>query len=487
MDKKTFWTVILYIATFEIVSFALYYSPNYLNIAGFIALAVLFSCVGVVNPRTAAVISAIELFIGGMGYLFHMDINGYMISGRMVIFGIMAALWLTGVIMTRRIKFLHSKFLVPYLIFFAFLIVGLINALLRKNGLSNIFFDFNAYIFFLYLPIWYEFLSGDYTWNRLWTAAAASYIWLSAKTMLVLYFFSHNIEWAVWPLYHWIRNTGVGEITLMMSNIFRVFFQSQIYPLIGLSILVAILILHRDKLNPLEKKLLIIFMSVGAAVVLISLSRSFWLGAAVSLPIIFIFALIRKISFLRIIGRATLGLLALCIGFMLIAAVVKFPIPTPGAGSLGTMLLERADIGAEAAASSRWNLLPVLWQGIINEPFLGQGFGAQVTYISNDPRVRAEYPTGEYTTSAMEWGLLDIWYKIGILGIAAYLWLMVRLGKTGIVAYLKNSDNVMPLALTIGLVVLFITNFFTPYLNHPLGIGYLLLMSCYLERDRTSG
>ena len=166
--------------------------------------------------RLAILIALAELFIGGMGYLFFYDLGGAQISLRIGIFLVLLSIWVLELTKARgKTSFLKSKFLIPYIILFGFLMISLVNALIRGNGFANIFFDFNAYLFFAYIFILYDLLKNNDLWKEIWSVGLASFTWLGIKTMIVLYFFSHGIEWAVWPIYHWVRNTGVGEITLM--------------------------------------------------------------------------------------------------------------------------------------------------------------------------------------------------------------------------------------------------------------------------------
>ncbi|MBU0649087.1 O-antigen ligase family protein [Patescibacteria group bacterium] len=479
IDSKTIIKVFCLIALFELVSFCTHLAPGSINFA-FIALSVLFLIIALKNPSAALLISLAELFIGGKGYLFAIELDGAQISIRMAMFIILFAVWLISKIKNRSIALRKSRFFTAYVFLIITIFLGLLNGLARSNGFADMFFDFNAYIFLAYLPIYYDFIKDKAAWGNVFNVFIAALVWLFIKTMIVLYFFSHALETAVWPIYHWIRNTGVGEITLMTANIYRTFFQSHIYSLIGLVILTAVLILYRHKLNILQKKVVLILMAICSAAVLISLSRSFWAGALCALLAILVLAFYKKIKITRLLGRVFLGFFALAFGFVILLAIVRFPIPEPTAGNLGSLLMQRSDISAEAAAASRWNLLPKLWQGIWKNPIIGTGFGAKITYISNDPRVRAYSASGEYTTYAFEWGLLDIWYKIGLLGVLAYVWLILKIIKQGIALYIKK-EHIMPLALCAGLIALFTANFFTPYLNHPLGIGYIMLVSRYID------
>jgi GT2 family glycosyltransferase len=64
-------------------------------------------------------------------------------------------------------------------------------------------------------------------------ALIAGLLWLPLKTLGLLYVFSHGIKSLSHPLYLWVRRTGVGEVTLVTGNLFRIFMQSQIYALAG--------------------------------------------------------------------------------------------------------------------------------------------------------------------------------------------------------------------------------------------------------------
>ena len=146
------------------------------------------------------------------------------------------------------------------------------------------------------------------------------------------------------------------------------------------------------------------------------------------------------------------------------------------------LLSERvSQITGEAGVSSRWALLPELWDKIKQAPILGQGFGSIITYQSSDPRVLQSSPTGEYTTYAFEWGWLDIWLKLGLFGLIAYLSLVGKIIVDGIFRN-KAKDKII-YGLTIGIAVISAVSIFSPYMNHPLGIGYLILVSAMLSRN----
>ena len=113
-------------------------------------------------------------------------------------------------------------------------------------------------------------------------------------------------------------------------------------------------------------------------------------------------------------------------------------------------------------------------------PILGSGWGTLVTYESFDPRiVTAKNPKGEYTTFAFELGYLDLLLKFGLAGVLSFLYLicqlLIKIKKTAINTA-NEFDKYFLLGLLLGLVALTITHAFSPYLNHPLGIGYIIVL-----------
>ncbi len=449
-----------------------------------------------------------ELFVGSFGYLFSWPLGAFTLSWRMV-------LW-ASVLLAFSLKFLGQLFkdggknvywqrlkhfsLAKYFALLAlFVLIALINGLARGHSLNLVFSDFNAWLFFLLLfPVVavYGSAGGATTrsggedgeeqeqknrFQRLALVFLAAALWLGLETLGLLFIFSHNLP-AGPEIYAWLRKTLLGEMTLSAYGWPRVFMQSQIFPLIGL-----ILIFWRQRAYGFFRTFLsgrsLVFFILAAlfwSTALISLSRSFWAGLTVA----FIFSLIfiwRRFSCpLSAKGLAWL-LLSAVVGFLLLYLAATFPYPRPGA--FRPEFLERLSNTEEAAATSRWSLLPALSAEIAKTPLFGQGFGATVTYFSRDPRVLAQNPTGLYTTYAFEWGYLGLWLKLGLLGLFTYFWLLFKVVIAGFKKKPSPSPYLSP-GLASGIIFLAAINVFSPYLNHPLGIIFLLISSCLILADR---
>jgi O-antigen ligase len=310
---------------------------------------------------------------------------------------------------------------------------------------------------------------------QIFTAAVTVII---IKTFFFLYLFSHGLEVPILPIYRWLRQFLIGEITLMPSGFYRIFFQSQIYLLIGFFIFSAFLIWQPDKI---KKNIKYWLLSVGSlASVLVSFSRSFWVGLAIGLFVLLIFLIVLKFPFRKIVKIGLGGVSILVISLATIFVTAQFPFPEPQKISFASMFSDRLTDLDEAAVRSRWDLLPPLGQAIIKHPIIGSGFGTTVTYKSSDPRAIQVNPGGIFTTYAFEWGFLDIMLKIGLAGLVVYLLLIAKIWRFG--WSLGRFGEFIPLGLLLGLAALLATNFFSPYLNHPLGISYILLCGVIFDK-----
>ncbi|MFH1773141.1 MAG: O-antigen ligase family protein [Patescibacteria group bacterium] len=480
--NRQFNLVFLLIILVELISFAGYLFPL-INIFVFFALIILVLILSLYRLEYGLAILLTELFINSKGYLFFLTVDKTTISLRMAFWLVIISVWLGKTVVAwiknkkLSIAFCKSNYYSYFITFFIFIIWGAVNGLIKHNQLDNLFFDFNAWLYFaLIFPI-YEILQQEKNIQLIGQAFIASITWVGLKTLFLLFVFSHNLIIAPFVLYGWIRNTGVGEITQIQNNFFRIFFQSHIFVLVAFFIFSMILVkLINDKTWQQNFKLFFInflLLILSLTTILSSFSRSFWLGLIGGvLACWLIWLLIIKINFKQFLLFNCLWLLTAIFSISLVIIIVKFPYPTSvGNFNITNVFTDRvSQLTGKAGISSRWALLPKLWQKIVKAPILGQGFGATVTYQTSDPRILEYNPSGKYTTYAFEWGWLDVWLKLGLFGILAYLFLFVKIIFDNI-----KINSYFSLSLIVSLTVVMIVNISSPYINHPLGIGFLIL------------
>lgn len=497
LNKKT-GLILLIIAITESLSYAGYLWPD-LNKIGFVVICLATIWLAVKNLRYALLLVLAELIISSKGYLFFYEINGTAVSIRIALWLIVMGFWLASLINT-AIKnklwpnllpnFAYAKYFYVLMLAVAW---GLVMAMFRGNDFSNIFFDINNWFYLtLIFPLAQSFgypgkphpdpllsKEREIYWQKLFQVGTVAVAWLVVETAGLLFFFSHTGDWGDSAIYRWLRVSGVGEVTSMGSGFVRVFFQSHIYLVLGVCLLLPIII-ERIKNKPLpnlplgkgEEPRGGLWLSwwlatAGLTIVLIGQSRSFWVGLIAALAVLIIYLLKDKLAWqawLKFVGLAVMSVVA---SLLIMTALVKLP----GLGAWNA-LSQRSNLD-ESAVASRWNLIPKLWQAIKISPIVGQGFGKTVTYQSSDPRVLEQSADGTYETYAFEWGWLDIWLKMGLLGVLTYLLLLIKLTRDS----LANQQ----IGLVLCLIALATVHFFTPYLNHPLGLGIIMLSAVWLS------
>jgi hypothetical protein len=485
-------------------------------------------------------IALAELMIGSQGYLFYLDLPGFRVSIRLAIFLIVFFAWLFKYFRAHDSFNLlkRDRLVQTFLVFLAFIALGVINGLLRNNGIKNVFFDFNGYLYFGLFFVFLEVFKSKQQVTNFLKVFFGALTYVSLKIFLTLYLFSHSIPYVADYFYHWIRDTRVGEITYAGANFFRIFFQSQVWSLIGVFVIICLIIGNfagnkpevtgRGVLNGgnrsfarllpslklrqagrmtserlrftmrrlrlamerfghgsrnfgMAKYLFVLLVFIETSI-LISFSRSFWLGGVVGMIALFVYLIfIAKLNLKKFAQTVGLILGSAVLSLVLLFSIANFPIPKPSAEFSAELLGGRLfSFYGEAGASSRWNQLPVLLEKIKESPLIGSGFGTTAKYQSNDPRIKTdENPEGWYTTYTFEWGYLDTVTEIGILGFLVYLILIGQILYSG---WLKRK-NLLLAGFAIGIIVLLTTNMFSPYLNHPLGISYLMLCMALFKVD----
>ena len=450
--------------------------PAYVYDFGWVVLLGM-ACVFVVltawNPVLALGGVFLELISHPHGYLFSTEVPIHL-SLRMVIF---ASFFLGYTVYLIRHKSLPtcSQFSIALLLPLGLAItIGFLRGFFLQDGMTA-FQDGNAYLYLLYaIPI------CSHVWNsssrRLFLQIlSAGVVWNILLSLGILYVFSHFSEAFLYEAYKFLRDIRLAEITNIGSGVYRVFIQSQFFTF-AFGLLLIPYWFQQKNAGIVHQMLL---LSGIVSVILLSLSRSFWIGLFAGCVVMGILLLKERYA-LRQWGRFTgIVLCALVLGVLSILVVSLFPFPTQkiGGDDLSRALRTRAQ--TDVAISSRWMLFDPMIDTIQQHPLLGNGFGASVTFISDDPRVRELHPDGRWTTYTMEWGWLELWLKMGVLGPLAFLWMLVLLVYR-FLSQQKTDHTWISFGLVGGLVFLFATHVFSPYLNHPIGLGFLLFSLVFL-------
>lgn len=472
--SHTFWRALLVIGALYIFGLLGYLTSFSGLILVIIALASVY--LSYKHLDKALYLVFIELFSNPHGVLVQTDVSGFTVSLRMAIFAGVMTGWGIGWLTKRYKPVLKDGRAQIFLFLVLAAFVGLIIGVLSRDP-SAVFSDGNAYLYLLYLlPI----LSISWTHthrHELLQILTAGALWVAGLSFVLLFIFSHFGEGILQVTYYFFRDLRVAEITALEGGAYRIFLQSQVFTILFGWILLAMTSVAQ------KKGWIISLGTVVFAVVLLALSRSFWVGLFVA--VVFLLVLLYrsvKPSFKTVARFTGFGFLTVVLSILLLVSIALFPFPGKGltGASLVDSLKDRTTDSQDVGISSRWNLLTPMLNEIFESPLLGHGFGKSVTFETDDPRAREINPDGTWTTVAMEWGWLELWLKMGVLGPIGFLYAGYELTRR-LWAYTWTQQAWLGYALVTGIVFLFATHFFSPYLNHPIGLGYLLFLIPFLS------
>lgn len=474
---KFFKICLLLFLVLDIFSFWSYQDSGFNQIIFYLLTAAVLA-VCLVKLEYGVYLMLGELFVGSQGHLLSLPLAGFYCSLRMVVFAAVMLAWLILVMQKKELVFFKQSniFLYGYLGVLIFLAIGALNGVLN-NSLLNVFSDGNGWLYLAAAPVIFTAIKSEKNISNVVGLLLAAGFYISCKTLIILVIFAYPFPFDISIFYRWLRDSRLGEITLVSGNFYRIFLQAQLYSLICF-IFSFILYLFRSTLNLNDKTVRGLKWTafVCSTVIIACLSRSFWFGLIMALAILLYF-LKRKFSW------SWKKLIRLFIMMMVVAALeVGFLFVLTNNLTAGWLKGRLNNPTEEAAGMSRLAQLGPLIKTLRPNWLLGAGFGKTVTYFSNDPRILAKSATGVYTTYAFEWGYLDIWLKIGLSGLLIYGWLYCQVFRRGAALAGKNITLApVSLAVVIAITAICVTSIFSPYMNHPLGLGFLLIASAFIN------
>lgn len=482
----TFWSII----AFELLSFSGFLFPA-VNTVMFYILALATFAFSLRKLEYGVAIIFAEIVVGSKGYLFSTDIGGFRVSIRLALFLAVIATWGIALLRERHIEIFRLSYWKWFVAFVGVLALGAINGMLHGNSPSFLFQDVNGYLFFGLLPVLLQAIRNKESLIRLLRVISGGLLAGAAKVVVLLFLFSHNFVVLMPVVYRWIRITGVGEITRMDGNFYRIFFQSQIYDLLFVFFLLVLLLSQSERprvrtffasLRMREHRELIILFLATIMIVLLSWSRSFWLaGALTGIGWYLWLGISRRYRIRDFVHLSAILFSALIVNVVFLGILLNIPLDGRGWGGTSFFDLAKSratEIDQEPAASSRFLLLPRLLERVKEAPFLGSGFGTTVTYTTQDPLFLESHPDGKYTAFAFEWGYLDMVTEVGLVGLmifGIFLFHVFRDGVRSLQSNARDEDRKIVIGLLFGLTALLIVHLTTPYLNHPLGISFIVL------------
>lgn len=466
MSKKWFVHSLWLLLAVELLSWLSYGYPAWRTLMTIVVLVVILALACYRLQYGIAAVLA-ELVVGSQGYL--LGITSPNISGRLGLFAVVMLATFIWIIRDRKIYLLQTRYWKWYLALVVMLGLATITALIYGNDPKTIFLDANGYLFIAMILPFTQAIRQREDLYRLFSVLLAGVMILAIQTAIVLFMFSHSGAFQLYlpDLYRWLRDFRLAEISPQDNNFIRVFFQSHIY------IVFAFIFASVAYIKQWKLRWVLPLLSGTLTLVLISYSRSFWVAM---LGVIGVLTILAGKYFWKYLLWVSVGAV---VGVALTLGIINVPLFGSGSGvSASSLLTERTtDLTTEVGGGSRIALLKPLATAAVQRPLLGSGFGTTVTYATLDPRAQQTSNTGLYTTYAFEWGYLDLWLKFGLFGTLLYVAILAAIiVRLAIQAKASTvlSDQVLLLTTAVGLLAVAAIHMLTPYLNHPLGFGWMI-------------
>lgn len=383
----------------------------------------------------------LELVLGGSG---RMLVYGSFITLRYLIF-IMSMLYFAYRTITFGYIIKKDIFYLDILLFLLVIIFSSINGLLRNHDFSDVIKNLQGYLYILmYFPL-------SLIINTPKKAIKAKKIFINASVVLsivsliifMVFYLDNSFYYVISPIldkytYGYISlRYGLPAVFLKTCPYIAISFILLFYEIIYLKISRKILVY--------VKLLILMFGST------ITMSVGIWISVFIGLFFIFIIAKgkYRLISIIAILAIAVV-LIALLYDYIIVVLNSRFSV-------------------TDSSYIIKKDQLFVLFKHWLDNVFIGKGFGYKIVFNTI---------YGERFMLNYELFWLQVLLNMGICGILIYFKIFYKLyfktKKLFFKLYLYEKVHLS--SLLVGLLMLCVVSSVNPFLNNPIGIGYMLLV-----------
>lgn len=401
-----------------------------------------------------------DLVLGGAGR--YIVIGG--ISARMFIFGITLIILVVQIFTTYKGRISYSKLYIPYiLLFISFGISTIIG--LKNNIHSNVWLTVSGYTYFLFFIYFIQNVRSKDLAVRLFVFFNRLVVVLSCVSIFFyIMLFVYGISY--YALYNTpLINNGFGALGIMGTRLPRVFLKCSVFIPMSLIYYISEYLRKNEKESRNLTAVVILFLGL-----LSTETIGFW--------ITFLFGgLILIVAIRKSIKRRRLIILfAIFFCFSLgYASFYKYASSvhinsydnTPDATLQQNIIAARLNTD-DKSTSIKIEQAKVLLNASSDHIIFGNGLGKIVPVNAG---------ATHRLSSRFEVMWLELLMNNGLFGVIAYFALIIYIMKIIIFDISRNDVEVTNISInvSIGLVMMVIINLSNPFLNNPIGIGYVIL------------
>jgi len=448
----------LLLVLFFLLRFGSFTLNGHLVIQG-ILVFILLMLLGILyfkHPDWAWMLVLGEIFLGGSGH--YLEFIG--LSIRTLFIGFFLFLWASDnigrSILKKRLKIhKYTNWIISLLflsLFFAFA-----NGIYHGHEARRVIQDFMPFTFlFLIFPSYHLFKKTEIQ-NYLARLVLIFIIGTAIFSLFTFGLFSSGITEIHEPFYNWYRIIDVGKITDMGTGFFRIVESSHLI-IVPIILIISSLLMKDEKHHKMWRILLIL----SIIILVLNLSRGYFLALTVGLLV-----LKYKHKWKQWLKESLYTILLVVIIFSSIHFIASAG-QSFGLELFGMRLKSFTQPQIEISTNTRMMILPAIFDTIKQNPLLGVGLGATITFINFDTYA-------SITTPHFDWGYLEMWAELGLPGTLMLIFLYC------FVAYaLIKKIKAIPgwrdfdVGLLAGIISLLVMNITIAALFHVFGILFLI-------------
>jgi len=379
----------------------------------------------------------------------------------------------------RRYEVFKKNKFISYLLSLIFItvIINVVNGLVSGNNLKLIYSDTVPYLFLLYYfplrQLWFSTKFRRFAKNTIISAIIGNLIFI----LLTFAAFSSNLLVLGDNYYHWFREIVGGKITDMDNNFYRIVVNEHLL-LVPLLLYYLFQAIHKKSLSISYLPRLSRWPRSVGQVSTISLSLLIILS--INLTRIYILALLIGLIFLfsfkhwkRWLFYSIISILILISSFTAIHLIASRG-QSLGWELFGLRIQSIAQPQIETSSLSRMQLLPIIFEKIRERPILEHGLGSEI-------RTPNAMKYDGSTTNQFDWGYLEIFAEMGIIGIL--IWISLISYLLSLIIKTQKYKNTPTLMLLTSILIINITS---PALFHVMGIILLVILLNMLMNQKTA-
>lgn len=412
----------------------------------------------------------VELVLGGSGRTImfgeFLTIRYVLFFLAMMYFVVVIArdIFVTKLSFNELIKTRMSKTYVNLIIFFVIFMFSIFNGFRNGYTLQDIFIASKGFLFILIIFPFFIFVDSIEKAKKLFEAMIYATVALAILTILIFIFYGLNPDSYIF-FRTMLDKLDYGYIA-MRGGQPAVFMKASPFLAIVLNYEINMYINDPKK----NRHVNITFICLLLAAVICTMSMGLWIASIVGAGFVIIVSFFNRKNIKLPHYKGDLLKIALVFVLFNLFGRINSPEAVANTNYIQNSLNSRlsSDDTSFIVKKDQLFKLTTLW---LENPFFGKGFGASIMFkvdkIRNDRMVLFE----------LFWN--QLLFNVGAVGFLAYIWLifepMLLFFKNAFKKSFAGKDMMHMFSLNMGMIIICIISSVNPFMNNPIGIGYLVI------------